>query len=251
MEHFQVLSNPLFNHYLPLTLINGPRSILLENLIINKKISIDFKHPYNPETPEFVPPGSPIMKKFEVYLFPIPKIGMVVLRLPWLSLFVTGVLLILIWKDEIFRKIRISNWILVLILSLIFFASFIRVRNIAYGDNWCAPQWDENNKRVEEGRWIGQNATLYLFSKEDVNKILRLSVESFKDNQTLEIYLNGKFIGNYTIQKRKEISQPIKLKEGVNELMLRAKGELIHPWLIGVSCDIDLVSFKISKISII
>jgi hypothetical protein len=75
MEHFQVLSNPLLDHYLPLTLINGPRSILLENLIINKKISIDFKHPYNPETPEFVPPGSPIMKKFEVYLFPIPKIG--------------------------------------------------------------------------------------------------------------------------------------------------------------------------------
>jgi len=222
-------------------------------LIINKKISIDFKHPYNPETPEFVPPGSPIMKKFEVYLFLNTK--------NWDGCFETslafivcdtGVLLILIWKDEIFRKIRISNWILVLILSLIFFASFIRVRNIAYGDNWCAPQWDENNKRVEEGRWIGQNATLYLFSKEDVNKILRLSVESFKDNQTLEIYLNGKFIGNYTIQKRKEISQPIKLKEGVNELMLRAKGELIHPWLIGVSCDIDLVSFKsFSKISII
>jgi uncharacterized protein YxeA len=248
MEHFQVLSNPLFEHYLPLTLINGPRSILLENLLINKKISIDFKHPYNPETPEFVPPGSSIMKKFEVYLFFLPKIGIIVLRLPWLSLFIIGILLFLIWKGEIFGKIRINNWMLVSILILIFLASFIRVRNVAYGDNWCAPQWDENNKRLEESRWIGQNATLYFFSKENTEKILRLSAESFKNNQTLEIYLNGKFIGNYTIQKRKEISQPIKLKEGVNELMLRTKGDFIPPWLIGVSCDIDLVSFKISKI---
>jgi hypothetical protein len=250
MEHFQVLSNPLFDHYLPLTLINGPRSILLENLIIDKKISIDFKHPYNPVTPEFIPPGSPIMKKFEVYLFSIPRIGIVVLRLPWLSMFIIGVLLILVWKDEIFRRIKIKNWVLFLLLVLVFLASFIRVRNVAYGDNWCAPQWDENNKRLEESRWIGQNATLYLFSKEDVNKTLRLSVESFKENQTLEICLNGKFIGNYTIQNRKEILQPIKLKEGVNEFMLRAKGDFTHPWLIGVSCDINLVSFKILRANI-
>jgi hypothetical protein len=250
MEHFQVLSNPLFEHYLPLTLINGPRSILLENLIIDKKISIDFKHPYNPETPEFVPPGSPIMKKFEVYLFSLPKIGIVVLRLPWLSLFIVAVLLILIWKNEIFSKIKINNWVLFLFLILIFFVSFIRVRDFTYGDNWCAPQWNENEKGLEEGRWIGQNATLFLFSKEKVNKTLRLVVESFERNQTLEIYLNGKFIGNYTIQEMKEILQPIKLKEGSNEILLKSRGDFINPWKIGVSCDTN-VSFKISKISIV
>jgi len=251
MEHFQVLSNPLFDHYLPLTLINGPRSILLENLIIDKKISMDFKHPYNPVTPEFVPPGSPIMKKFEVYLFSLPKIGIVVLRLPWLSLFIVTVLLILIWKNEIFRKIKIKNWALFLILGLIFFVSFIRVRDFVYGDNWCAPQWDENEKRLEECRWIGQNATLFLFSKQEVNKTLRLVVESFERNQTLEIYLNGKFIGNYTIQEMKEILQPIKLKEGSNEILLKSRGDFINPWKIGVSCDINFISFKILKISIV
>jgi len=250
MEHFQVLSNPLFEHYLPLTLINGPRSILLENLIIDKKISIDFKHPYNPVTPEFVPPGSPIMKKFEVYLFSLPKIGIVVLRLPWLSLFIVTILLILIWKSEILRKIRIKNWALLLILSLIFLVSFIRVRDFVYGDNWCAPEWNENEKRLDEGRWIGQNATLFLFSKEKVSKVLRLVVESFERNQTLEIYLNGKSIGNYTIEKVREILRPIELKEGSNEILLKSRGDFINPWKIGVSCDTN-VSFKISKISIV
>jgi hypothetical protein len=250
MEHFQVLSNPLFEHYLPLTLINGPRSILLENLIIDKKISIDFKHPYNPVTPEFVPPGSPIMKKFEVYLFSLPKIGIVVLRLPWLSLFIVTILLILIWKSEILRKIRIKNWALLLILSLIFLVSFIRVRDFVYGDNWCAPEWNENEKRLDEGRWIGQNATLFLFSKEKVSKVLRLVVESFERNQTLEIYLNGKSIGNYTIEKVREILRPIELKEGSNEILLKSRGDFINPWKIGVSCDTN-VSFKISKILIV
>jgi len=250
MEHFQVLSNPLFEHYLPLTLINGPRSILLENLIIDKKISIDFKHPYNPVTPEFVPPGSPIMKKFEVYLFSLPKIGIVVLRLPWLSLFIVTILLILIWKSEILRKIRIKNWALLLILSLIFLVSFIRVRDFVYGDNWCAPEWNENEKRLDEGRWIGQNTTLFLFSKEKVSKVLRLVVESFERNQTLEIYLNGKSIGNYTIEKVREILRPIELKEGSNEILLKSRGDFINPWKIGVSCDTN-VSFKISKISIV
>lgn len=251
MEHFQVLSNPIFEHYLPLTLLNGPRSILLENLLINRKISIDFKHPYNPVTPDFIPPGSPVMKKSEIYLFSIPKLGMVVLKLPWLSLFVIGVLLTLLWKKEISRKTKINTRVLIFIFILTFFTLFIRIEEIVYGDNWCAPGWNEERKILEEGRWIGQNATLYLFSRENMNKTLVIVVESFKENQTLEIYVGGEFLANYTIQKRKVILQPIKLKEGINELLLMTKGDFINPWKINVSCDINLVSFKISKLSII
>jgi hypothetical protein len=188
------------------------------------------------------------MKKFEVYLFSLSKIGIIVLRLPWLSLFVVTLLVISIWKNEILKKIKIKNWILFLILGLIFFALFIRVREIAYEDNWCAPQWNEDEKRLEEGRWIGQNATLVLFSKKEMNKTLRLAIESFKDNQILEIYLNGEVVGNYTIPKTREIFQSIELKEGVNELILKTRGYFINPWKNGVSCDVDFISFKISEI---
>ncbi len=244
MEHFQVLSNPLFEHYLPLTLINGPRSVLLENLLINKEINIDLKHPFNPITPEFIPPGSPLVKKFEVYLFTLPQIGFVVLRLPWLSLFIAIVFLILIWKDEILSKIKIKGWVLFLMLTLVFLVFFIRIRDFAYGDNWCAPQWNENEKRIDEGRWIGENATFFLFSKEKSIKILRLKVESFQ-NQTLEIYSNRKFVGSYSIEKNKVIIQPFELKEGFNEIMLRTKGNFIKPWSIGINCDIDNISLKV------
>jgi hypothetical protein len=243
IENFQVLGNPLLDYYFPLFKINGPRSILLENLLIDKKVCIETRS-YNIEPPRL------IMKKSEVYLFSLPKIGIIILKLPWFALFVVTLLLLLIWKREIFRKNKINDWILVLVLSTIFFALFIRVRNITYGDNWCNPQWNENNKRLDEGRWIGQNATLYLFSKENINKTLRLVVESFKDNQTLEIYLNREFINNYTIGRIEEISQPIELKEGVNELTIKTCGEFINSWKINVSCDIKFVSFKISKIEI-
>jgi 4-amino-4-deoxy-L-arabinose transferase-like glycosyltransferase len=250
MENFQILSNPLFEHYLPLTLINGPRSILLESLLIDKKINIDLKHPYNSITPEFVPPGSPIIKKFEVYLFSLPKIGIVVLSLPWLSLFIVAGLLILIWKNEILRKIKIKGWILFLILILIFFAFFIRVRDFVYGDNWCAPQWNEDEKKLTEERWIGQNATLILFSRKEMNKILRFEIESFEKNQTLEIYLNKEKIGSYTINQKKEIFQPILLKEGKNIILLHTQEGFIEPWYINVNCDLPQISFKISNISI-
>jgi hypothetical protein len=250
MENFQILSNPLFEHYLPLTLINGPRSILLESLLIDKKINIDLKHPYNSITPEFVPPGSPIMKKFEVYLFSLPKIGIVVLSLPWLSLFIVAGLLILIWENEILRKIKIKGWILFLILILIFFAFFIRVRDFVYGDNWCAPQWNEDEKKLTEERWIGQNATLILFSRKEMNKILRFEIESFEKNQTLEIYLNKEKIGSYTINQKKEIFQPILLKEGKNIILLHTQEGFIEPWYINVNCDLPQISFKISNISI-
>jgi hypothetical protein len=249
MENFQVLSNPLFEHYLPLTLINGPRSILLENLIIDKKISIDLKHPYNPITPEFIPPGSPIMKKFEVYLFSLPKVGIVVLRLPWLSLFVTMAVIFFIWRREISSLLKIKPKFLMLLLIFLFFVFFIRIRDFVLGNNWCAPQWDlKKEKMMENGRWTGGNATLFLFSKNEIDRTLKFTVESFRKNQTFKIYLNGEIIGDYIVENKKEILKSIHLKKGVNEIFLDTN-DFIEPWKIGVNCDID-VSLKIEELKI-
>jgi hypothetical protein len=249
MENFQILSNPLFEHYLPLTLTNGPRSILIENLIINKKISIDLKHPYNPKTPEFIPPGSPIMKKFEVYLFSLPKIGIVVLRLPWLSLFVALSVIFLIWSNEIFSFLKIKLKFLVVLLVFLFFVFFIRIRDFALGDSWCAPQWDAKKEQIMENeRWIGENATLFLFSKGEIDKTLKFTAESFRKSQTLKIYLNGEVIGDYIIGNKKEILKPIHLKKGVNEILL-STNDFIESWKIGINCDIN-VSLKIKELKI-
>jgi hypothetical protein len=247
MENFQILSNPLFEHYLPLTFTNGPRSILLENLILDKKISIDLKHPYNPRTPEFIPPGYPIMKKFEVYLFTLPKIGIAVLRLPWLSLFLALSVIFLIWRKEIFSLLKIKPKFLVLLLIFLFFVFFIRIRDFTLGDGWCAPQWDLKKRQImEKERWVGENATLFLFSKEETVKTLKFTAESFRKNQTFKIYLNGEVIGDYTVENEKEILKPIHLRKGINKILI-STNDSIQPWKIGVNCNIN-ASLKIKEL---
>lgn len=120
MKHLEILSNPLIEHYLPLTFINGPRSVLLENLILKRKIDIGLRHPCNPIAPAFIP-DYPIMERFEYPLFPIPKIGIVCLKLPWFPIFLIICFVTVTWKEKILNKFNKEMFLLLLVFTFFVF----------------------------------------------------------------------------------------------------------------------------------
>jgi len=81
---FKILANPLFEHYLPLTLKNGPRSGIFEHLV-NGYISIDIRFP-------------PLSKGVD---FPFSKF-----HIPFLVLIPVFLIEILIWRKEIVSVIK-------------------------------------------------------------------------------------------------------------------------------------------------
>jgi hypothetical protein len=81
---FQILANPLLEHYIPLTLKNGPRSGIFEHLI-NGYISIDIRFP-------------PLSKGVD---FPFSKF-----HIPFLVLVPVFIVEISIWRKEIMRDKR-------------------------------------------------------------------------------------------------------------------------------------------------
>ncbi|MEM5832121.1 MAG: glycosyltransferase family 39 protein [Candidatus Aenigmatarchaeota archaeon] len=243
MKNFHALSNPLFEHYLPLTIINGPRSILLENLIIHRKIDINLKHPFNPITPEFIP-NYPIIERCEIKLLTLP-IGILVLKLPWLSMFILLCILVLIWRNEIFKKIKLRKEILLLIVITIFIFCFLRIREHVLLDGWYAPDADWYYGKIENGRWFGEKATILLFSNKNQNKTMNFIVKSFLKTRSLQLLLNDNLINEYKISGEKKIVQFLQLKEGENKIEFISKYGCDKPLNVGLGNDVRCLSFKI------
>ncbi|MCD6403491.1 MAG: hypothetical protein J7K98_04160, partial [Candidatus Aenigmarchaeota archaeon] len=140
--------------------------------------------------------------------------------------------------------------IAILILSiLIFVGCFIRITNFLYGENWYAPGW--YNNKIDNGKWMSQNATILFFNINNEKKAtIRFVVESFNGPRNLELYVNGNFVNNYTIENKKEIFQEIILMPRENEIKFHSKEGCEIPSLIS-KCDVRCLSFKIFDLDII
>ena len=86
---------------------------------------------------------------------------------------------------------------------------------------------------------------LFIFSKTDESKIIRLNVENFVEKGVLDVYLNEKRIGSYEITKSCEIVQQVKLRKGENILRLVSRNGCIKPITLGIACDERCLSFKL------
>jgi len=245
-ENFQVLENPLLDQYLPLFFIQGPRSIILENLLIEKNFDIRLE----PHSCNLTPP---LMKMAEVPLF-YSSIGIVTLKLQFLFLVVICIFLLIIWKDEILKKLNLNKkkkLLLAFCLLLLFIIAYLRVREFTYGKNWYAPEWHRG--KIDNSRWMSQNATLLLFNKnkESIKMCFSFEIQSFNKTRNLIIYLNNLPIGNYRVEEKEMIYQEVNLIPGVNELKFYSEEGCERPTDIGLrECDLRCLSFKIDKIRI-
>jgi len=83
--------NPLYDHYLPAFLDNGPRSRIFEQSIIGKLPDIRDLQP---------------MPTREIKLFTLAPFGIFVLKVPFLVILILLMIIIFIWKKEVFKLLK-------------------------------------------------------------------------------------------------------------------------------------------------
>jgi hypothetical protein len=191
---------PLYQHYLPAFLRNGPRSRMLEYFLIGEAPDIrDFKQ----------------IPSEEIKLLTLP-IGFLVLKIPYLAFSIILIILIVIWRSYlVYYKIgRISIWKLLLILAIIFLLTRITIKNVFFGKEWLPLS-------PEEGiRWMSNSSKIYIFSPTEDYFLLSLSMVSYRE-KNLEIHLNDKLLYSYISPGN--IVEIIKLKKGENVLTFYSK----------------------------
>lgn len=249
MEHFKVLSNPLFEHYLPLTLINGPRSVLLENLIINKRIYIGMKHLCNEYTPKFTQ-DSPLIERPEIYLFTLPNTGIVTMKLQYLPVYILIGIFYIIWRSELSKIKRFDEKKMLLIYLILFFLFFIRIRTFVIDKGWYPPDCDWYYGECERGRWFSDNASIILFSNKNSSETIIFDVAAIKYPKQLEIHLNDHLIGSYNISKETRITENIQLNKGLNRITFKSVSKCQKPSELNLSCDSRCLSFKITFVNL-
>lgn len=246
LENFQVLSNPLLDHYLPLSIANGPRSVLFENLLLKGVIDIRF-------TPHSCGLTPPVLQENEIPVFAAPPLGVVVLRLPFLCLVPIGLAVLFIWKDGLFGRLEFTprKKLLLLVCSvLIFIFLFVRVSEFAQGENWYDAQFQNG---VLNG-WMSQNSTLLLFNSraETAEETLSFRVQPFYRTRTLQVYVKDELFFEGVIENETWIKCEISLAPGLNTVTLKSLEGCDIPTEVGTEdCDLRCLSFKIDDLQVI
>jgi hypothetical protein len=240
--------NPIFNHYLPLFLKNGPRSRIFESLLFDSKIDIR-------NTPHSCGLTSPFIQKEEITLFSLPTIGIIALRIPFLSLLPIFLIIFVIWGREILKKINLNfkqKLFIFFVFISFFLLAFVRLRTFMYGDNWYPLEFN-NGKINEDEKWISSDATVILFNKNDVKEKTNFTfeIESFNKTRILELYLNDNLIGRDDIFDKKVIFKEMELKPGENIIKFHSVSGCDRPTEIGLAdCDLRCLSFRVTNVHI-
>ncbi len=231
--------NPIYEHYLPMFFKNGPRSRLLEYFLINEI----------PDIREFK--SIPVEEVKILTLYPL---GILVLKIPFLTLPILLLLLTFVWKKEVFRFFifkKISIGLLLILFIMILFSSRLEFKNIVYDKNWY-PVSLSFNQNIKE-RWMGKQASILFYSPERKKTNLILKIGTFYKPRELLIIINNNFSTRYLISSYNDtvIAQDVLLKKGENVIDLIALSGCDRPaLLINASYDYRCLSFVIRNISI-
>jgi hypothetical protein len=223
------IQNPIYNHYLPLFLKNGPRSRIVEGLLTDvTKIDIrDFKP----------------MPMEEIKLFTLAPLGILVLKIPFLIIPILLAVVTLIWWKELFalrfKNIPVSLILLVLIILL--FVCRLEFKNIFYDKNWYPLGKNETT------RWMAKEANVDIFSSKE--QISNFYLWSYYRPRKVKIYLNDTLLKELNLTKEM-YSSPLILSKGLYTLKFVSE-ECDIPNLVENSSDIRCLAVRIGNFSMI
>jgi 4-amino-4-deoxy-L-arabinose transferase-like glycosyltransferase len=199
--------NPLYQHYLPALLDNGPRSRILEYLLVGGIPDIrDFK----------------LMPQREIKLFTLEPFGILTLQVPFLTITILFLIVLLIWWKELsnLRILDLRLDIFLLLIIFLLFLSRIELKYIAFGKGWMPQGMNETVK------WSSKIGEIYIFSPIERDVILNISLLNYR-GKTLEFYINDNLINTYISPE--SISEIVRLKKGENKLLLLSKEDCEIP----------------------
>jgi len=228
LDSFQILTNPIYDYYIPLFLVNGPRSRLLE-MIFNS--NLNFRDI----------PGS---KRSDIRMF--LNLGSNKIDLPLLgilSILITVFLFLIAFKKEIFKEV-----FLVSISFLILFILFSII--LKYDNNWYSSE-------IENGEifsWTtSQNASLLILDPLKMHKNLTLSffVSSYYEPKNIYLFLNGKQIYNEEIFHNNSVNVTLSLNDIFNNLTIHSEENCLYPSTKeNFTTDSRCLNLKISHLTI-
>ena len=213
--------NPLLEHYLPLTLENGPRSRLFESLF-DLGSGVDIRDiPYSKGVL-----SSPYLRKEYLYLATLPGLGFLVLNVPFFCLIPLSLILMVIWSEELFLFLRKWNTLVLaaasIILICLLITCFLSVRDSILTEGWYPKEKDSTGFF----QYFGENASMLVFNKMDTpQKInLQFSMWGFQRDRLVEVDLNGESIGTYNVSTGGTVLSTtlVQLMPGPNRLLFKS-----------------------------
>lgn len=206
--------NPLKDHYFPLFVKEGPRSILLENLLLNQKISI-----WNVPGTER---NHKSLTRTEIPLITLNRIFK--LRIPFLPVLAIFLLLgiLIMGTFPLFSNLSHKYLLLIIVLLLLLFGFFIRTASHAAGKGWVRtpPQGDL------AGLWrTKQNGTILYRSPQRSKGIIEFKAKSLTRTQTLRLVLNDQQIARFKIGRKEfeQVEKKVVLSKGTNNIRFELK----------------------------
>ncbi|MFP4633447.1 MAG: glycosyltransferase family 39 protein [Candidatus Aenigmatarchaeota archaeon] len=199
--------NPLYDHYLPEFKEHGPRSQILSG-IVTGELDLAFIEGY-PET---------------VAITSIP-VGILVLRISFLSLSLALLIFVLFWYKEIFGALetyisKIPNFALMaLILAAVLILPLLTVTDTHFQNNW------QLRGENETGRWMSQNGTILFYRKKPEAVGLNLSTGTYREPRNMSVFFNGELVWKETVESVNEnIHIPgLNFEKGANVLKLSSE----------------------------
>lgn len=219
--------NPLYNHYLPALISDGPRSRILEQAIASRL----------PDIRDL----SPISVR-ELTLFTTPY-GILILRVPFLVLLMFPLIMLAVWYKRIARNKPVIY--VLIILALVLLLSEINLSSITFDNNWYPLTYNDSL------RFMSNNATLSIFSESGKNGLLNLSIGTFHKPRVLLLTLNNESLGYFVVNSFNDsVMVPVNLTKGSNIIGFSSIGGCDYPIRLNYSIDWRCLSFAVKNISI-
>ena len=242
INNFAKIKNPIYDYYLPLFLKNGPRSRLLENIVKNEAV-IDIRNvPLSKNPSSF----SDILVD-KITLFSFPGIGILNLKISFLSLYILLIFIFLIWWKEILKSMKKLKFkiIFFILFLLIFILFFIKVTDISLYKNW----YDNETFNNVTFRHMSQNATILIYNFENTPKNVKfyLNISSSIKSRTLQFFLNNELVDSFSIpnQITEVVTSLLTILPGENILLFNSKEGCDMPSKITLSNDTRCISFTL------
>jgi len=222
---FSILSNTIYEHYFPLFLKFGPRSRIFENLI-NGFINIDIR----------------IFSLSKGLYFPLLEF-----YLPFFSLVPVFIIIIILWRKEIFSLLLRHKRIILILISCVLSISFLvwlsqPIRTINFQKEWYPVS------PGEDFRWMRNNGTIILYNEKNVAKNFLFTFDTISNivDREVDVYLNNQKIDSFwSLKGGNKIHVPVILKSGSNILELKTSEPCLKS-----SPDIRCISIGIVNFSI-
>lgn len=242
-QDLKPIGNPLYDRNIPLTVESGPRSMLIENLIINNHIDI-----WNaPQTCKYYR----YMEKDEIPLLNTNR-GILTLKLPFLSIFLLLIILYVVWYKDINNHVfdcnMNINYLIIILLIIVFVSIFIGFTDSLATDGWDNRDYGPpNNSEISTSRYMRQNGTFILHRNDNRGQI-SFDIKNVHGNDTLNLWLNNETLGRYNVTSEYEsITVDAEFDDGLNELVLESEmGCRREP----EKCNLHCYSFKVDDFRI-